>query len=150
MSVGKSGTPTRKYYIGGIEDYPKEFFDNEYLRRGYRIGFKSWTEISKSVFMWHNETMNIWTHLIGAIIFLVVALYIGIYYPNMESEGKILYDEFQSFSNTANLSEFVNIKINEIEQSNSLMADIENLSYLAAKTNYTNLDVIKTIVGFVN
>lgn len=136
-----SETPTRKYYIGGIEDYPKEFFDNEYLRRGYRIGFHTWTEISKSIFMWHNETMNIWSHLIGAIIFLVVALYIGIYYPNMDSEGSIMFDEFQSSTNTATLSEFVNIKINDIEQSfdsNNSMANIENLSYLVVKSKKTN------------
>ena len=136
-----SETPTRKYYIGGIEDYPKEFFDNEYLRRGYRIGFHTWTEISKSIFMWHNETMNIWSHLIGAIIFLVVALYIGIYYPNMDSEGSIMFDEFQSSTNTATLSEFVNIKINDIEQSfdsKNSMANIENLSYLVVKSKKTN------------
>ena len=85
--------------------------------------------------------MNIWSHLIGAIIFLVVALYIGIYYPNMDSEGSIMFDEFQSSSNTATLSEFVNIKINDIEQSfdsNNSMANIENLSYLVVKSKKTN------------
>ena len=109
-----SETPSAKYYIGGIEDYPKEFFDNEYLRRGYRINFTTWTQISKSIFMWHNETLNIWSHLIGAIVFVGLAVYIAIYYPNMDSENSVMFEAFQSSAN--NLSEYVNIKLNDIEE----------------------------------
>ena len=36
---------------------------------GYRIRL-SWQQIFLSLFKWHNETMNVWTHLAGATVFL--------------------------------------------------------------------------------
>lgn len=41
--------------------------DNHHIETGYRIGFKT-KQVFKSLFMIHNETVNIWTHLLGAII----------------------------------------------------------------------------------
>ena len=86
--------------------------------------------------------MNIWSHLIGAIFFLYVALYIAIVYPNMNAEGRIMYDEFQTYSNSTTLSEYVDIKIIDLQQSkndtHNLMVNIENLSYLAVKSKKTN------------
>lgn len=37
-------------YIGLLEDYPKEFHDNNYLKRGYRIGYHTWSDITRSFF----------------------------------------------------------------------------------------------------
>ncbi len=38
--------------------------DNNYIRRGYRIGY-SGRDVLLSLFGWHNETGNIHTHLLG-------------------------------------------------------------------------------------
>ncbi|KAK8824902.1 hypothetical protein WA538_005568, partial [Blastocystis sp. DL] len=43
--------------------------DNDYLYRGYRTQLSFW-ETFKSAFRSTNETMNIWTHYIGAAIFI--------------------------------------------------------------------------------
>jgi adiponectin receptor len=40
---------------------------------GYRIRL-SWPQIWASIFLWHNETLNIWTHLLGGGVFLWVFL----------------------------------------------------------------------------
>ena len=59
-----------------IEDAEQWMVDNKYLHRGYRKNFKNIKEILKSTIMPHNELMNIWTHLIGAIIFIGIFVYL--------------------------------------------------------------------------
>ena len=58
------------------EDYEK---DNVYIERGYRINFNTPKKIFKSLFMLHNEFVNIWTHLIGAVFILCIVAYFAIY-----------------------------------------------------------------------
>lgn len=57
-------------YIGKNEEH-----SNNFIHRGYRINFFKKRHILKSLFMLHNETTNIWTHLIGCIVVLLLALY---------------------------------------------------------------------------
>ena len=56
--------------IVGIEEAPHFLIDNKYLLTGYRKNFRRMKHIFKSLFMPHNETFNIWTHLLG-LLFLV-------------------------------------------------------------------------------
>ena len=49
--------------------------DNEHVWSGYRIGFNTKRKIVRSLFMVHNESVNVWTHLIGAICFIGLILY---------------------------------------------------------------------------
>ncbi|KAF2150489.1 adiponectin receptor protein 1 [Myriangium duriaei CBS 260.36] len=44
--------------------------DNEYILTGYRSAISSTSACLKSVFELHNETTNIWTHLLGAFLFI--------------------------------------------------------------------------------
>lgn len=64
--------------IVGIEEAPLFLIDNKYLRRGYRKDFRSISSILRSCFMAHNETMNIWTHLIGALCLLWAMYYLTV------------------------------------------------------------------------
>jgi adiponectin receptor len=41
------------------------------LTNGYRINFINYKDIFDSLFMIHNQTVNIWSHLIGAILVLI-------------------------------------------------------------------------------
>lgn len=50
--------------------------DNLFLTSGYRKNFKSTKRILRSLCMKHNELMNVWTHLIGAILFLLLLGYL--------------------------------------------------------------------------
>mmetsp|Transcript_31415 Transcript_31415/g.36861 ORF Transcript_31415/g.36861 Transcript_31415/m.36861 type:complete len:164 (-) Transcript_31415:1253-1744(-) len=70
-----------KPYIGNIEDPGVDEFvkDNLYLKTGYRIGFHSYKKAASSIFMLHNESMNIWSHLLGALGFLSLVFYVLIY-----------------------------------------------------------------------
>ena len=67
-----------KPYLGNWDEAPKFTQDNEYIRTGYRVNFCTIKRIIRSLFMIHNESVNIWSHLIGVILFLVFIAYIAI------------------------------------------------------------------------
>ncbi|KAH8417854.1 hypothetical protein KR222_007329 [Zaprionus bogoriensis] len=54
---------------------PKWLQDNDFLHRGHRPPLPSFRACFKSIFRVHTETGNIWTHLLGCIAFIGVALY---------------------------------------------------------------------------
>lgn len=47
--------------------------DNDFLVHGHRPQLHSFTECFRSIFRIHTETGNIWTHLIGLIVFIILA-----------------------------------------------------------------------------
>lgn len=62
-------------------ELPFQWRENRYIIYGYRFA-KSHTLALTSLFSWHNETVNIWTHLLGS----AYLAYLGIYhYPNTDT-----------------------------------------------------------------
>lgn len=59
------------------EELPHPWRDNPYIRRGYRFCEK-YTDCVVSVVTLHNETCNIWTHLVGLIVMILLAFF---HYP---------------------------------------------------------------------
>ncbi len=53
----------RKNYTS-FNSLPKELQSNQYIVSGYRLQLGAWDSV-KSVFGLHNETGNIWSHLLG-------------------------------------------------------------------------------------
>ena len=68
-------------YIGDYDDPNLDEFirDNEHLRTGYRIFFHTYDLCARSLFMMHNETINVWSHLIGSLIFIGMIFYVLIF-----------------------------------------------------------------------
>lgn len=62
--------------------------DNHYILEGYRAP-RSWKECVLSLFQLHNETINVWSHLVGAIvfIFLIVELAISLGFGQVRTQG---------------------------------------------------------------
>ncbi|GMR48781.1 hypothetical protein PMAYCL1PPCAC_18976 [Pristionchus mayeri] len=56
-----------------FESLPDWLQDNEFLRSGYRPPLPSVAECFKSIWSLHTETGNIWTHLIGCVLFAFLA-----------------------------------------------------------------------------
>lgn len=38
---------------------------NQHITRGYRINYNTWRASFESLFHCHNETVNVWSHLVG-------------------------------------------------------------------------------------
>ena len=97
-----------KTFIGHFLMAPAFLQDNEFILRGYRIGFNTRPKILKSLFLLHNETVNVWSHLIGVIVFLGLLIYtsVSLYASNTYKEllnGDAFYVD-RSIQNRAELS----------------------------------------------
>ena len=58
-------------------EYPYQ--DNEFIRGGYRPELYSYSLCLNSVLRVHNETANIWTHLLGSALFAaLIATYFSL------------------------------------------------------------------------
>ena len=109
-------------FIGHIKNAPHYLIDNEYIQRGYRINFNSHGEIFKSLFMLHNESVNVWSHLIGVIIFFCLLIWTIFYLNSLSSYLNFSYNIYGAESNHTLLSRedhtyldfesFVRIKFN--------------------------------------
>jgi adiponectin receptor len=67
-----------EHYIGHFDEAHHFIKDNDYIHHGYRINFHSCGKILKSLCMCHNETVNIWTHLFGALFVSLLIIITGI------------------------------------------------------------------------
>ena len=67
-------------FIGNYEEAPTYMKDNSDITHGYRINFNNPKKIFKSLFMVHNEIVNIWTHLCPAI-FIIIFISYFIFFP---------------------------------------------------------------------
>jgi|JI10StandDraft_1071094.scaffolds.fasta_scaffold759303_1 hypothetical protein len=65
-------------FIGDYHSAPHYLKDNDQIHTGYRINFNSKRKLFKSLFMVHNESVNIWTHLLPLLIFsaLMISFYL--------------------------------------------------------------------------
>ena len=48
--------------------------DYDYIETGYRVNHNSYQDLINSLFTWHNETVNVWSHLIGVILFSLLCV----------------------------------------------------------------------------
>lgn len=55
-------------------EVPSFLKNNKFIESGYRVSLSS-GQCVQSLFYWSNESVNIWTHVIGFVIFLVLAVY---------------------------------------------------------------------------
>lgn len=67
--------PARRGNLRFWDEIPSWQQDNEYILSGYRQATGSFRECFRSLAYIHNETMNIYTHIVGAAIFLLAPIY---------------------------------------------------------------------------
>ena len=79
--------------LGDYEDAPTFMQDNEYIKGGYLLNCNTFKKIFKSIFMWHNETINIWSHLLSAIFFFFTIFFTYIFINNYKSQLQIVRND---------------------------------------------------------
>lgn len=90
--------PKSEGYIGSIWEIPEDIRDNLFILTGYRVGYKDVWKTSKTIFMWHNETMNVWTHLFGKVCAWITIIFVLINIPNYEVNGLNLKDKLSGMN----------------------------------------------------
>ncbi|EPY20881.1 adiponectin receptor [Strigomonas culicis] len=68
-----------------IDQIPEYLQDNRYILASYRA-YYSTTACIRSIFRLHNETFNIWTHLLGGLyfVYLVIDLFCYLLWPDYQ------------------------------------------------------------------
>lgn len=82
-----------------FDEQPEWLQDNKYLHCGHRRPTYSYITCTRSMFQLHNETVNIWTHLLGGFYFAHLCLSI-FNSPNLTADDKWVVGLFL-FSATA-------------------------------------------------
>ncbi len=111
-----SDKKNQKIIIGTFQQSPNFLKDNEYIQNGYVINCFSFKRAIRCLFLFHNETMNTWTHLLGAIFFIFLFIYTIFFIkdfktqldiikqdlPLIEQKSLILYEQFSDTKNIYN------------------------------------------------
>ncbi|XP_059636818.1 heptahelical transmembrane protein 4-like [Cornus florida] len=71
-----------KYQLVEYHSLPGYLRDNEFILGYYRSGWPL-KQVFLSIFSIHNETLNVWTHLIGFFIFLSLTVYTAMKIPKV-------------------------------------------------------------------
>ena len=108
-----------KPHIGVKEEANGYMVTNQWILNGYRINYDSWKETLKSLFQVHNETINIWTHLLGFFACLFGFL--------IMTFAKVVTDPLQLRENTKNLLVMVQ------QQSAELMPSSMDFGYIESQ-----------------
>ncbi len=72
--------------VGKFHEAPHFLRDNEFIHSGYRINFDSYWKIFKSLFVLHNEFVNVWSHILGALFVVILILYTTFYIKSHKSD----------------------------------------------------------------
>ena len=115
-----------KIIVGKYSEAPDYLKDNEYIKEGYLINCNSFDKVFRSILVCSNETINIWSHLIGCIISILLIIFIACFLKT----GKI-----KELSQTE--YEDIQIKLNE-----AVIPLIKDLNKTNEENNYVNVSNI--------
>jgi adiponectin receptor len=117
-------------FIGHHHHVPFFLKDNQYIHTGYRIHFTTPKKVLKSLFILHNESVNIWSHLGGAIILIIICFALCFSVSKLE---------------THNLKKFVQVEVSELfEPIYERLPNIPELeAELSEKLSQTKGDITK-------
>ena len=138
-SKEEKGTINSKYegkkgiILGTYNDLPDYYKDNEYIRKGYLLYCDSIIKAFKSLFYLHNESINIWSHLFGAIFFICLICYTAIFITNYKTQ-------FYNIKNGINKIDIIS-KNNPYLSNNLLKSFIKYFNIF--KFDFNNLNIRK-------
>ena len=115
-----------KIIVGKYSEAPDYLKDNEYIKEGYLINCNSFSKVFRSILVCSNETINIWSHLFGCIISVLLIIFIACFLKT----GKI-----KELSQTE--YEDIQIKLNE-----AVIPLIKDLKKTNEENNYINVSNI--------
>ena len=115
-----------KIIVGKYSEAPDYLKDNEYIKEGYLINCNSFDKVFRSILVCSNETINIWSHLSGCIISILLIIFIACFLKT----GKIKELSQSEY-------EDIQIKLNE-----AVIPLIKDLNKTNEEYNYVNVSNI--------
>ena len=115
-----------KIIVGKYSEAPDYLKDNEYIKEGYLINCNSLDKVFRSILVCSNETINIWSHLTGCIISILLIIFISCFLKT----GKIKELSQSEY-------EDIQIKLNE-----AVIPLIKDLNKTNEEYNYVNVSNI--------
>ena len=137
-----------KVHLGSYNDAPEFVKDNEYILNGYRINCDSVSKVTNSLFYLHNETVNVWSHILGMLFVIVLIFYTAIFITSHSTQLSTITSHFnkltsftQPILNASDYSFFS--KINNV--TSSFFEDI------SSKVNFTHKynDYVRSIEDII-
>ena len=124
--------------VGKYSEAPDYLKDNEYIKEGYLINCNSFDKVFRSILVCSNETINIWSHLIGCIISILLIIFITF----LIKAGKIKEISQTEYEDMKlKLNEIINPLINDLNKTGKENNNYINISQVLnkIKTNSENL-----------
>lgn len=109
--------------IGNFNQAPKFLQANEYIKNGYVINCTTFKKALRCLFKFHNETVNTWTHLLGAIFFISLIFYTLFFVIDFKIQLDIIKQDLPSIENKM---EYINEK-SQSTTTNDFYNSIKNI-----------------------
>ncbi|RAL37290.1 hypothetical protein DM860_004212 [Cuscuta australis] len=132
-----------KQSLVSFEELPEYMRDNEFIRNYYRCEWPL-KQAFLSVFRWHNETLNIWTHLMGFVLFVILTVANSVRLPQLAGFMSPFIWNLAVGANNANMSSTNSKDIFQVGQ--NLQTDITSSS--GPLTEAGGLDMYSTTWPF--
>ena len=124
--------------VGKYSEAPDYLKDNEYIKEGYLINCNSFDKVFRSILVCSNETINIWSHLFGCIISILLIIFITFFIKTgkIKEISKTEYEDMK-----LKLNEIINPLINDLNKTGKENNNYINISQVLnkIKTNSENL-----------
>ncbi|KAL6221644.1 hypothetical protein ACLB2K_005040 [Fragaria x ananassa] len=113
------GGSSKRYELMSYWELPEYMKENEFILNYYRADWPI-LEALFSVFRWHNETLNVWTHLIGFVLF------VGLTMANLWEVPQV--SDLLGFFNRSTFSAATNVSHNFSAETTNFVHDLKELT----------------------
>ncbi|XP_050237983.1 heptahelical transmembrane protein 4-like isoform X2 [Mercurialis annua] len=124
-----------KYQLVEYHLLPAYLKDNEFIHRHYRAEWPL-KHVLLSIFQIHNETLNVWTHLIGFFLFLFLTVYTAFKVPDVADLTRL-----QHFPDMLRKADFRKIHSDLLDCLHNLLPDL--------KTSLLSMEFLLSLSGNV-
>ena len=144
--------------VGKYSDAPDYLKDNEFIKDGYLINCHSLKLVLRSLFVCSNETINVWSHLLGCIIAILLIIFTSIFIRTslIKELTQLEYEDLQVKINETIIpwsSELSKHKLNEIGKINEnveqIIDDILSNSHDLVANYGTKFTTVSIIGNFI-
>ena len=128
-----------KLSIGSFQEAPKFIQDNEYIKNGYILYCNTYKKTFLSLFICHNETVNIWSHLLGALYFIFLIWYTSHYISNFNSQLMNVIKDISIIEKKANYLNQYGLNNTSPKVINKIYNEIKDMKINLENFNYKNI-----------